>query len=74
MYLNVCVCDEFLSCQKWQKMKFWTFQAQPASVIGLFHPYFVCKCTFRKISKIKIIILDQSTPKIANFENRIIKT
>ena len=30
MYLNVCVCDEFLKCQKWQKIKFWTFQAQPA--------------------------------------------
>ena len=32
MYLNVCVYDEFLSCQKWQKMKFLNFQAQPASV------------------------------------------
>ena len=73
MYLNVCVCDEFLGCQKWQKIKFWTFQAQPASV-RVISSIFVCKCTFRKISKIKIIILDQSTPKIANFENRIIKT
>ena len=32
MYLNVCVCDEFLSSQKWQKIKFWTFQAQPVWV------------------------------------------
>ena len=32
MYLNVCVCDEFLSCQKWQKMKRLIFQAQPTSV------------------------------------------
>ena len=32
MYLNVCVYDEVLSCQKWQKMKFLIFQAQPASV------------------------------------------
>ena len=27
--LNVCVCDEFLSSQKWQNMKFGTFQDQP---------------------------------------------
>ena len=32
MYLNVFVCDEFLSCQKWQKIKFLTFQANPARV------------------------------------------
>ena len=29
MNLNVCVCVKFLSSQKWQKMKFWTFQALP---------------------------------------------
>ena len=28
---------------------------------GLFHPYFVCKCSFREISMIKIIF-DQSKP------------
>ena len=28
----------------------------------LFHPYFVCKCSFREISMIKIVILDQSKP------------
>ena len=32
MYLNVCACDKFSSSQKRQKMKFWTFQAQPAWV------------------------------------------
>ena len=32
MCVHVRVCDEFLSCQKWQKMKFMTFQAQPAWV------------------------------------------
>ena len=41
-----------------QKVKFWTFQAQPAS--GLFHPYFVSKSCFRVISMIKMVILDQS--------------
>ena len=28
--------------------------------LGLFHPYFVCKCSFREILMIKIVILDQS--------------
>ena len=32
MYLNICVCDEFSSSQKWQNVKLWTFQAQPAWV------------------------------------------
>ena len=30
--------------------------------LGLFHPYFVCKCSFREISMIKMVILDQSKP------------
>ena len=60
MYLNVRVNDEFLSWQKCQKIKFWTLQAQPA--LGLFHPYFVCKRSFREISMIKMVILDQSKP------------
>ena len=30
--------------------------------VGLFHPYFVCKSSFRVISMIKILILDQSKP------------
>ena len=61
MYLIVCVRDEFLSCQKWQKIEFWTFQAQPPQ-LGLYHPNFVCKCSFREISMIKMVILDQSKP------------
>ena len=36
MYLTVCVHNEFLSCQKWQKMKFWTFQAQPQPPLEFF--------------------------------------
>ena len=42
-----------------KKMKFWTFQAQPASV-RVISSYFVCKSSFRVISMIKIVILDQS--------------
>ena len=30
--------------------------------LGLFHPYFVCKSSFRLISMIKMVILDQSKP------------
>ena len=30
--------------------------------LGLFHPYFVCKYSFREISMIKMVILDQSKP------------
>ena len=30
--------------------------------LGQFHPYFVCKCSFRKMSMIKMVILDQSKP------------
>ena len=40
-------------------MKFWNFQAN-LHELGLFHLYFVCKCGFREISMIKIVIWDQS--------------
>ena len=30
--------------------------------LGLFHPYFVCKSSFRIISMIKMVILDESKP------------
>ena len=60
MYLNVCVCDKFWAARNCKKIKFGTFQAQPAS--GLFHLYFVCKSSFRVISMIKMVILEQSEP------------
>ena len=41
--------------------------------LGLFHEYFVCKCSFREISMIKIVIFWWKYANIANFENRIIK-
>ena len=59
MYLNVCECDEFLSCHKWPKMKFGLFRPN-LHELGLFHPYFACKCSFREVSMIKMVILDQS--------------
>ena len=30
--------------------------------LGLFNSYFECKCSFREISMIKMIILDQNKP------------
>ena len=61
MYLNVCVCNKFLTARNGKKIKFWTFHFQPVC-LGLFHPYFVCNCSFREISMIKMVILDQSNP------------
>ena len=49
-----------------QKVKLWTFQAQPAS--GLFHPHFLCKSCFRVISVIKMVIWDQSKAILLIFE------
>ena len=34
--------------------------------LGLFLQYFVCKCSFREISMIKMVILDQSKPIFEN--------
>ena len=44
--------------------KKWTldFSGPNLPQLGLFHPYFVCKSSFRVISMIKIVILDQSKP------------
>ena len=62
MYLNVCVCDKFLSSQKCEKkFNFGLFRPNLCE-LGLFHPYFVCKCSFRVISMIKMVIGDQSKP------------
>ena len=58
----ICVCNEFWAARNGKKVKFVIFQAQPASVIGFFHPYFVCKSSFRVISMIKMVIVDQSKP------------
>ena len=41
--------------------------------LGLFHPYFVCKITFRVISMIKIVILDQSKPISLILKNKKLK-
>ena len=62
MYLNVCVCNEFLSSQKWQKNEILDFSGTTCASLGYFIQYFVCKCSFRKILTIKMVILYQSKP------------
>ena len=61
IYLNVYVYDKFWAARNVKIVKFWIFQAQPASV-RVFRPYFVCKSSFRVISMTKMLILDQSMP------------
>ena len=61
MNLNVCICDEFLSSQKWQKIKFLNFQAQPVWVMVISSSILYVNVV-REISMIKIVILDQSKP------------
>ena len=38
--------------------------------LGLFHPYFVCKSSYRVISMIKMVIFDQSKPISLIFEKK----
>ena len=44
--------------------KIWSFWLLSPNLreLGSFHPYFVCKCSFREISRIIIVILDQNKP------------
>ena len=51
--------------------KKWSFELfrQNLPQLGLFHPSFVCKSSFRVISMIKIIIWDQSKPISLILEN-----
>ena len=44
-----------------KKLNFGLFRSNLCE-LRLFHPYFVCKCSFREISMIKMVILDQSKP------------
>ena len=59
-----------LSCQKWPKK--WSFRLFIHNLpqLGLFDPYFVCKWSFRVISMLKIVILDQSKPITQILKNK----
>ena len=41
--------------------------------LGLFHPYFLCKSSFRVISMIKMVIWDQSKPISLNLKIKKLK-
>ena len=44
-----------------KKWSFWLFRPNLYE-LGLYHPYFVCKYSFREISMILMVILDQNKP------------
>ena len=67
IYLNVCVCNEFWAARNVKKVNFEFSRPQPASV-GAISSIFVCKSSFRIISMIKIVILDQGKPISLIFE------
>ena len=59
-----------LSSQKWQKSYvFWLFMPNLPQ-LGLFHPYVECKSSFRLISIIKIVILEQSKQILQILKNK----
>ena len=53
--------DEFWVAGKSKKRSLGFFRHN-LPPLGSFHPYFVCKSSFRVVSMIKIVILDQSKP------------
>ena len=69
----IWVCDEFFCCQNGKKWSFWHHTPNLRESC-FFHPYFVCKFSFRIISMMKMIILDKNKPiwlilKIQKFKN-----
>ena len=50
--------------------KMWSFGLFRPNLPQLFYPYFLCKSSFRVISMIKIVILDQSKPISLLFEKK----
>ena len=60
VWMFVCAMN-FWAARNGKKLNFGLFRPNLRE-LGLFHPYFVCKYSFREISMIKIVILDQSKP------------
>ena len=55
-----------------KKLNFGDFRPNLPQLV-LFHPYFLGKSSFRVISMIKIVILDQSKPIFENKKSKIRK-
>ena len=70
------VCEmNFWAARTGKKLNFGLFEPNLLE-LGLFHPYFACKCIFIEILMITMVILDQSKPislilkiKIKKFKN-----
>ena len=60
MNLNVCACYAFWAPRNGKRWSFGLFK--PNLPQGYFFHIFLCKSSFRVLSKIKIVILDQSKP------------
>ena len=60
IWMFVCVMN-FWAARNDKKWSFLLFRPNLRE-LGLFRPYFVCECSFREISMIKMVILDQSEP------------
>ena len=60
IWMFVCAMN-FWAARNDKKLNFGLF-SPTLRELGLFHPYFVCKCSFRGISMIKMVILNQSKP------------
>ena len=60
IWMFVCAMN-FWAARNGKKWSYWLFRPNLRE-LGLFHPYFVCKCSFREILMIIIVILDQNKP------------
>ena len=69
IWMSVCAMN-FWATRNCKKLSFGLFRPNLPQ-LGLFHPYFVCKCNFREISMIKMVIWDQSKPISLIFEIKL---
>ena len=72
MYLNVWVWMNFELPEMAKNLSFRLFTPNLLQ-LRLLHPYIACKSSFRVISMIKIVILDQSKPISLILKNKKLK-
>ena len=72
MYLNVCECDEFLRCQKWQKIKFGLFWHNLPQ-LGLFHLILYVIVVLEKFQRKKYLGGDQNKQILLSLKNKKLK-
>ena len=71
IWIFVCALN-FWAARNVKRWSFW-FLRPNLPQLGLFHPYFVCKCCFTAISITKIVIWDQSKPISLYFKIKKLK-